>query len=230
MQDMTGGMKTRPKGRAVAKYQPGPAASRPTGIVLHLGRIASVCGRAADKVPQPVRRITYGSARFFARGLAGLIVIAIIAFAALYASLSRAPISISFLVSPIERAVNAGLTGFRFDIGDAVLRKSDAGYGIEFRLADVTLVGESGDRIVDAPLASADISLPALLHGALAPGQIDLIGPRLFLHYSEEKGLTLSTGDPRTLKGDLVDHPDTPLSQAAPGECAGQPGGFDADA
>lgn len=200
MQEMTGGTKTRTKSRAVTKYQPAPTPAR-SPIALHFGRIASACGRAADQVPAPVRKITYGSARICAQSIAALVLIAVVAFAGLYAALSSGPISMSFLVRPIERAVNASMSGFRFDIGDAVLRKSDNGYGIEFRLADVSVVGEDGDRIVDAPLASADVSLTALTRGRLAPQQVDLIGPRLFLHYSEEKGLTLSSGDPRGAKG-----------------------------
>ncbi len=206
MQDMTGGMKIRQKGKAVVKYQPAPVPA-PSSVVFHLNRIANVCGRAADKVPEPVRQITYGSARIFAQGFAGFVLIAILAIGALYASLTRGPISMSFLVPPIEKAVNASLSGFRFDIGDAVLRKADDGYGIEFRLADVRLVGDDGDRIVEAPLASADVSLPALLRGRFAPGQVDLIGPRLFLHYSEEKGLTISSGNPRAAKADPVGQP-----------------------
>jgi hypothetical protein len=194
MQDRTGGFatKTKVKGQSVVKYQPAPPAPvRGSGTaVVQLGRIASACGK-----------VTYSSARLCAKMLAGVIVIAIIAFAGLYASLSRGPLSITFLVPPIERAVNAGMAGFRFDIGDAVLRKADVGYGIEFRLADVSVVGADGDRIVDAPLASAGVSLPALLRGQLAPREVDLIGPRLFLHYSEDKGLALSAGAPPSAEG-----------------------------
>src|SRR5262245_35377352 len=48
-------------------------------------------------------------------------------FAALYARLVYSPITMSMLVPPIEKAVNRALAGFRFDIGDAVLRRSDSG-------------------------------------------------------------------------------------------------------
>lgn len=200
MREKTGGMKTRPKARAMVRYQAPPPPAQPT-IALHLGRVARVCGH---------------SARYGGMGLASLIVVAIIAFASLYGALSRGPISMSFLVAPIERAVNGSLSGLRFDIGDAVLRKSDQGYGIEFRLADVRLVGDDGDPIVEAPLASAGVSLAALMSGRLAPGQVDLIGPKLFLHYSEERGLTISSDDPRLAKGDMSVDATAPATNADP--------------
>jgi hypothetical protein len=187
----------------MVKYQPAPPPVRSSLVKVHLGRIANVCGRAVDKVPQPVRKITVGSARVASKTVLALILLTVLTFGGLYAKLTQGPISISFLVAPIEKAVNASLTGVRFDIGDAVLRKADAGYGVEFRLADVTVVDDDGGRIVEAPLASADVSLAALLSGKLAPGQVDLIGPSLFLHYSEEKGLSVSTNEPSTAEGSL---------------------------
>jgi hypothetical protein len=124
-------------------------------------------------------------------------------FAGLYAKLSHSPISMSFLVAPIENAVNRSLTGMRFDIGDAVLRRADKGFGIEFRLAQVRLVDDDKSPIAESPFASAGVSMKALMHGRLAPRHIDLIGPKLFLQYSEERGVALSFTDPRELKGDL---------------------------
>ena len=56
---------------------------------------------------------------------------------------------------------------------------------------------------MELPLASANVSLRALLTGHMAAGRIDLIGPRLFLQYTEERGLALSFVDPRDSKGDL---------------------------
>ncbi len=127
-----------------------------------------------------------------------------IGFGALYGRLVYSPITMSFLVPPIEKAVNRTLSGFHFDIGDAVLRRSDSGFGIEFRLTDVRLIDDDNNPVVESPLASADVSLKALLSGRLAAGQVDLIGPRLFLQYSDERGIALSFADPRDLKGDLA--------------------------
>lgn len=187
MQERTGGSvaKPRSKSKSLAKYAPPVPA------------VAGGTGRITGRMPVPILKITYSSARICGQTLLFVFMLTLAAFGALYAALSSGPISMTFLVPPIERAVNAGMGGFRFDIGDAVLRKSESGYGIEFRLADVSVMGEDGDRIVDAPLASADVSMSALMRGQLAPREVDLIGPRLFLHYSEDKGLSLSSGDPR---------------------------------
>ena len=210
-------MKTQAKGRAVAIAQPAPASR--LSIMPHLGHIANLCGRAVDKVP--VRKITVGSARVASICVLAVVVLALLAAGGLYAMLTHGPISMSFLVAPIERVVNASLTGFRFDIGDAVLRRSDDNYGIEFRLADVQLVDASGGRIVEAPLASADLSLSALLSGRLAPHQVELIGPSLFLHYSEDKGLSVSASDPRAVQDRAV--PDDAVTRSTQGDSANSP-------
>jgi hypothetical protein len=209
----------------MVKYQPAPPA-RSGPLPMHLGRIANICGRAVDKVPQPVRRLTVGSARIATKSILAVIVLVLAALGALYGMLMQGPVSMSFLVAPIERVVNASLTGFRFDIGDAVLRRSDHSYGVEFRLANVRLVDDSGGPIVEAPLASADLSLPALLSGRLAPGQVDLIGPRLFLHYSEEKGLAVSAASSRGVKGDFgAAEPSVPPSRSGNARTAPASGG-----
>ncbi len=125
------------------------------------------------------------------------------AFGALQARLAHSPISMSFLVPPIEKAVNRTLSGLHFDIGDAVLRRSESGFGVEFRLTDVKLVDDSSSPVAESPFASANVSVGALLLGRLAASHINLIGPRLYLQYSDERGLALSFADPREAKGDL---------------------------
>ncbi|WP_170936952.1 MULTISPECIES: AsmA-like C-terminal region-containing protein [Rhodomicrobium] len=146
--------------------------------------------------------VTQKCASIITRLAITLALIGLIGFAALYARLVYAPMSMSFLVPPIEKAVNRTLTGMHFDIGDAVLRRADSGLGIEFRLTKVSLVDAGNNPIVESPLASANVSLRALMSGRLAAGEIDLIGPRLFLQYSEDRGLSLSFADPRDAKGD----------------------------
>jgi hypothetical protein len=145
------------------------------------------------------------------------------AFLVLYARLLYAPISISFLVPSVEKAVNRALAGFHFDVGDAVLRPSDSGVGIEFRLTQVRLVDDKNDPIVESPFASADVSLNALLAGRLSAGQIDLIGPRFFLQYSEDRGLALSFTDPSGSKGDFgTGELAAPAGQAVGGNSVGR--------
>lgn len=176
---------------------PRPAAGQSTALVPFVQKALT---------PEALRLgaiVTRKCASVVGRVAIAVALIGAVGFALLYARLVYSPMSMSFLVPPIEKAVNRALTGLHFDIGDAVLRRSDSGLGIEFRLTTVRLVDESDSPIVESPFASANISLRALLTGRLAAGEIDLIGPRLFLQYSEERGLALSFADPRESKTDL---------------------------
>jgi hypothetical protein len=152
--------------------------------------------RATLRPPTRARRV----ARILSRTLFGLLLVLLLGFGALYIRLLYAPISMSFLVPTIERSVNNSLTGMRFDIGDAVLRAAPTGFGIEFRLTAVSIVEDNGSKIVESPMASAEVSFSAMLRGRLAVDTVELIGPRLFLQYSEERGLALSFGDPNDPK------------------------------
>lgn len=163
--------------------------------------------RSTLRPPTRARRIT----RILSRTLFGLLLVLLLGFTALYIRLLYSPISMSFLVPTLERSVNDSLTGMHFDIGDAVLRAAPTGFGIEFRMTAVSIVEDGGSKIVESPSASADVSFIALLRGRLAVDTVELIGPRLFLQYSEEKGLALSFGDPSDPK------PNTALVKTEPG-------------
>ena len=193
------GRKTPPRGQAPAI----PEAPRPAG-----GRSTALVPFTPPTFDPSALRLGAVKAGHFCASLVLRIAVIValicgVGFAALYARLVYSPIAMSMLVPPIEKAVNRTLSGFHFDIGDAVLRRADSGIGIEFRLTKVRLVDDGGNAVVESPLASANVSLRALLSGRLAAGQVDLIGPRLFLQYSEERGIALSFADPRDLKGDL---------------------------
>lgn len=196
---MAGGKFTPSGGRgALNAPLPRPRAGQSTALVPFKEPYA-----ISASLKKGAARFTYRSARLLARIAVFAALVGIIGFAALYAKLAHSPISMSFLVPPIEKAVNRTLSGLHFNIGDAVLRRSDSGFGVEFRLTAVRLVEDGGGPIVESPFASANVSLRALLTGHLAAGRVDLIGPRLFLQYTEERGLALSFVDPRESKGDL---------------------------
>ncbi len=201
-QPMAGGHRIPPRGQALVRYQP-PRPARRFSL-----------GWGWRRRPGRRRTLADRFLGFAGRVFVGLAFLVLFAFTALYIKLSFAPISMTFLAEPVERAVNRALPGMTFNIGDAVLRTSETGIGIEFRLADVSLLDETGGRIVESPMASADVSLRALLTGHLAVGEVELIGPSLFLQYSEDKGLALSFGDPRESKTDLG----APYPQAASGQ------------
>ncbi len=158
-------------------------------------------------------------AKVFLRAAAISLTICAIGFALLHARLAHSPISLSFVTPTVENAVNASLKGMRFEIGDAVIQRSQTHLlGVEFRLAGIRLLDGEGDPIAESPFASGSFSISALLSGRLAASHIELIGPKLYVHFSEESGLALSFSDPRDSKGDLAI-----AQEAAPGAAADRP-------
>ena len=74
-----------------------------------------------------------------------MVIAALVAIAALYARLLTGPISFAFLAPAVEERLNAQLQGYSFRVGDAILRLADD-WGLEFRLANVSLVDENNGR------------------------------------------------------------------------------------
>ena len=119
----------------------------------------------------------------------------LLAVSALYVRLLNGPISFAFLVPTLERKLNAQLQGYSFRVGDAILRLAND-WGLEFRLADVSIVDEFNHEIAKAPLAAVDVAERSLFKFALAASQIDLIGPKVLIFNLPGKGLTLTAEAP----------------------------------
>jgi hypothetical protein len=147
------------------------------------------------RVPEPTRarvgKVCKRCGRLSLECVTGAIVIGAVALALVYGRLSQGPVSMAFLVEPVEKSVNGQLRGPSIDIGDAVMRLSDAG-GIEFRLKSVRLYDQGGVVVAEAPFASVGLSAQALLSGQFAAGSVDLIGPRVLLHVDENDGVALT--------------------------------------
>ncbi|RIA56651.1 AsmA-like C-terminal region-containing protein [Dichotomicrobium thermohalophilum] len=161
----------------------------------HLARIDAKTRALVLRVPEPAR-MRIGKAckrcgRLSLEVVTGLIVVGAVALALVYGRLSQGPVSMAFLVEPVEKSVNGQLRGPSIDIGDAVMRLSEGG-GIEFRLKTVRLYDQSGVVVAEAPFASVGLSARALLTGRLAAGSVDLIGPRVLLHVDENNGIALT--------------------------------------
>ncbi|MBZ0216523.1 MAG: hypothetical protein K8F25_08220, partial [Fimbriimonadaceae bacterium] len=86
----------------------------------------------------PVNRKVLAKTRhgllLFVEFFAGIALALALAIAVLAWRLSSGDISVDFLASPIENAVNEQLKGYSVRIGGAILQKSEAGHGISFRL------------------------------------------------------------------------------------------------
>ena len=134
-------------------------------------------------------------ARFFVLALVPFIVLTVLALGLAYVRLTHGPISLSFLVSPIERSINAVVVGYVAQVEDAIVRLTDD-KRLEFRLKNVRFAEPDGDLVASSPLASIEISRKGLLQGRLLPSRVELIRPELFLTYTPGKGLGLSFSAP----------------------------------
>lgn len=127
--------------------------------------------------------------------LAPFIMLALLIAGLGYVRLRHGPISLDFLVEPIERGINAELAGNTVRIDDAIVSLSETG-GLEFRLSNIRVHEPDGDVVASAPFAAVELSTSALWSMRVVPARIELIEPRLFLFYSESGGLAMSFSKP----------------------------------
>lgn len=107
-----------------------------------------------------------------------------------YVRLAHGPISLKFLVEPIEEGITAELGGLKARIDDALVSLADG--RLEFRLRNLRLIEPDGQVVASAPAAAAQISGSALWSLRVVPSRVEFIEPRLAVFYSEEGGLALS--------------------------------------
>lgn len=134
-------------------------------------------------------------ARFFLFAAIPFVVLVALALALTYVRLRHGPISLSFLVPPIERSINAVMSGYVARVEDAIVRLTD-GNRLEFRLQNIRFAEADGDLVASSPLAAIEISRQALLQGRLVPSRVELIRPELFLTYAPAEGLGLKFAAP----------------------------------
>ncbi len=169
----------------------GRAVSSRYSVQVQLARLSQGGRAIADAIPGPIKVVSRHSLRFCWRATAIFAAIALVCIAGLYIRLLGGPISFSSLVPSLQTQLNAQLQDYSFRVGDAILRLS-SGWGLEFRLADVSLADGSGQEIAKAPFASVDVSEPSLLKFSLAASEIKLLGPKILLFNMPGRGLTLT--------------------------------------
>ena len=127
--------------------------------------------------------------------LAPVVLLAVLVFGLGYVRLRHGPVSLKFLVAPIERGINAELEGSSVKIDDAVVSLSETG-GVEFRLRNLRMTEPDSDVVASAPLAAFELSASALWSARIVPASVELIEPKLYIFYSDEGGLALSFPKP----------------------------------
>ncbi len=137
------------------------------------------------------KRIPYRSLIVAFEIVGGIAFVAFLAVLFAHSRLQKGPVSLSFLVSPIEQAINRELPDSTIRIGDAVVQY-DQSNNIRFRLRNVSLLDIKGDVVAQAPRAAIRLSGAALLKAKIAPAIVEFIEPRILVFYSKENGFSLS--------------------------------------
>lgn len=140
--------------------------------------------------------------------LAGVVVLAVLW------RLSLGPVSLGFVSGPIESVVNAGLTGMRVELSDAVIERAQDSGRPRLRFRDVRLVDTAGGLIARAPRAAVSIDESALLTGRVVPRRLELIGPQILARRTADGGLELGFG---SQSGAPNDTGAAPKADKAPG-------------
>jgi AsmA-like protein len=108
----------------------------------------------------------------------------------LYVRLLHGPVSLDFLILPIERAIAEEAAGLHVRVEGVVLRLGESNL-VEFELKNVRVTDRSDVVLALAPSATVSLSRKAMLHGRIAPESVELISPRLSLFYGEDGTLSL---------------------------------------
>jgi AsmA-like C-terminal region len=203
-----------------------------TGVPSTAGsRTASRSGArrpgAAERTTRRSRRRWLASLSFLAKAVGIPAFAAALALGLLYVKLLHGPVSLGFLIQPIERAIAEEVAGLRVRVEGAALRLGDSGQ-IEFELKNVR-VADAGDvPLALAPSAIVSLSRRALLFGRIAPESLDLVSPRLSLFYGEDGNLSLKFSKPAEATGtERAKSPSARASAEGPAVATAVAGGDD---
>jgi AsmA-like C-terminal region/Protein of unknown function len=172
--------------------------------------------RPSTRRPPAVVRPWHGALLLLAKAAAFTTLVLALGAGLFYARLLNGPVSLSFLVQPLERAIAEELAGLGVAIDNVAARLNER-HQLEFELSNVRIADSSNAPLAVAPSATFSISGRALLQGRIAPESVDLISPRLLLYLGEDGKLSLqfATANEAT-EGDT--------HKAGGGEAPGKPG------
>lgn len=137
------------------------------------------------------------------KSLAIVLPLAGLALGLAYVRLLQGPISLRFLLAPMEQALKTELPGVVVDVEDAIVRLSEAGK-IEFRLKNIQVHENDGDILALAPLAAVRLSGKGLMSGRIAPSRIELIEPRFLIARDANGELSLSFARANNVEGEAA--------------------------
>ncbi len=99
--------------------------------------------------------------------------------AGLYWRLNQGPISLAFMGTSIEDAINGKLPGIKIKLGETELELDSETRTPNIRVLNLVLYGADGQIIASAPKAGVSLETSRLLEGTVSVKTLDLIGPRI---------------------------------------------------
>lgn len=145
--------------------------------------------------------------------VAVVVPIVVLVIGLVYLRLLNGPISLSFMVEPIQRVLNEEMPGIQFRVEDAIVQLTSSG-AVELHLTSVRITEDTGSVVALASRASVQLSLSALRTGRIAPSRIDLLQPRVVLFSSDRPSYMLGYG--HDLQGRTLSMPPVSTETSAP--------------
>jgi len=125
--------------------------------------------------------MTFNPRRLLLEIAAFLVVGSLLAVGAAVWKLSSGPVSLTFLTSTIEDAVNPSDGSYRIRIGDTQATWGGWERAIDLVAADVTISDAQGSEILTLPKVAIGLSIADLGQGTVRPTSIDLLDAELLL-------------------------------------------------
>ena len=146
-----------------------------------------------SEVTQERRRPRRWLRRLLTLGLA-VVVLVLLGVGTLLVRLSRGPLSLDFLTGAVVRALEPTDGSFRVFVGATELVWTDRWYDVDLRVRDVACRDAAGATLVGVSSLAMELSVPALLHGEIAPRAIELAEPQLTLVREPDGSFDLGLG------------------------------------
>ncbi|MEW6271851.1 MAG: hypothetical protein AB1689_21420, partial [Thermodesulfobacteriota bacterium] len=132
--------------------------------------------------------------RRIVRALIGLIALVLLLVAALLVRLSRGPISLDFVTPWVVEALQPADGAFRVSVGATEMVWTERWHDVDLSVRDVAFRDPGGATVASFPELAMELSLGALLHGELAPREIEVVGPHLRLLREPDGSVGLGLG------------------------------------
>lgn len=110
--------------------------------------------------------------------------------------LSRGPLSVGFWVPYVADALESDDSPYQVSLDDAVLTWGGWKSAVQLRAVGLKVTDQAGLTHAEIPELTIGFSVPALLHGQLAPTSLVVMGPRLMLLRGEDGAITFTDPPP----------------------------------